>query len=79
MSAITTKLILLCQILKTGFLCSLSFKDIILIRPSKEGGGYHDKMICLAWSNMPYKHDIVFSLKSLALLTPTHPQFRTMS
>ena len=24
---------------------------------------------------MPYKHDIVLSLKSLELLTPTHPQF----
>ena len=24
---------------------------------------------------MPNKHDIIFSLKSLGLLTPTHPQF----
>ena len=28
---------------------------------------------------MPYKHWIVFAHKSLGLLTPTHPQFRTKS
>ena len=40
---------------------------------------FHEKIICSEWSNMPYKHDIVLSLKSLGLLTPTHPQFRTFS
>ena len=39
----------------------------------------HEKRICSELSNMPYKHDIVFSLKSLGLLTPTHPQFRKKS
>ena len=34
---------------------------------------FHEKIICLEWSNMPYKHDIVFSLKSLGLLTPSPP------
>ena len=34
---------------------------------------FHEKIICLERSNMPYKHDIVFSLKSLGLLTPSPP------
>ena len=34
---------------------------------------FMNKIICLEWSNMPYKHYIVFfSLESLGLLSPTH-------
>ena len=33
---------------------------------------HEQKIICLEWSNMPYKHDIVLSLKQFRTLDP-HP------
>ena len=40
-------------------------------------GGFHGKMICLEWSNMPYNIALYFHWTPL--LTPTHKQFRTKS
>ena len=37
----------------------------------------HENIICLEWSNMLYKHWIVFAQKGWGLLTPIHSQFRT--
>ena len=36
-------------------------------------------ILVVGWSNMLYKQDIVCSVKSVGLLAPTHPQFRTKS
>ena len=33
---------------------------------------FHEKIRCLEWSNMPYKHDIVFFIKKFTTFDP-HP------
>ena len=39
---------------------------------SKKWSKIHEQIICLEWSNMPYKHDIVFFTKKFRTLDP-HP------
>ena len=48
-------------------------------RTPKSDRKFHEQIICLELSNMLHKHDMFFSLKSLGLLTPTHPQSRKKS
>ena len=51
--------------------CRDVFLDIHLHMILSTEAKLHERIICSEWSNMSYKHDIVFSIKSLGLLTQT--------